>query len=195
MASTNFANGVTLTDEDWFNDLNRLNYVLFGDPTDTTSLHAAFFSVTVGAAANFTNIQSAAIKDASMSSVAGLVVATQAQMEAGSATNIIASPGRLHFHPGIAKMWVNFDGSATSVTKGASYNISAISDGGTGVYVLEFGTSFSSETGYAPVVSSSMPHTRTRSQSAGRITILTNDFSDTAADAAQITFLAFGDFA
>ena len=33
MADTTFVNGVTLTDEDWFNDLNRLHYTIFGDPS------------------------------------------------------------------------------------------------------------------------------------------------------------------
>lgn len=32
MSSTTFVNGVTLTDEDWFNDLDRLHYDIMGDP-------------------------------------------------------------------------------------------------------------------------------------------------------------------
>lgn len=32
MSSTIFVNGVTLTDDDWFNDLNRLHYTILGDP-------------------------------------------------------------------------------------------------------------------------------------------------------------------
>jgi hypothetical protein len=39
MADTTFTNGVTLTDADWFNDLNRLHYTIFGDPA--TALVAA----------------------------------------------------------------------------------------------------------------------------------------------------------
>ena len=33
MADTTFVNGVTLTDADWFNDVNRLHYNIFGDPS------------------------------------------------------------------------------------------------------------------------------------------------------------------
>ena len=33
MADTTFVNGVTLTDADWFNDVNRLHYTIFGDPS------------------------------------------------------------------------------------------------------------------------------------------------------------------
>ena len=32
MSDTTFANGTTLTDEDWFNDVNRLHYTIFNDP-------------------------------------------------------------------------------------------------------------------------------------------------------------------
>ena len=37
MSDTTFTNGVTLTDADWFNDLNRLHYTIFGDPATTTA--------------------------------------------------------------------------------------------------------------------------------------------------------------
>ena len=39
MSDTTYTNGVTLTDDDWFNDLNRLFYTIFGDPA---TLAAAF---------------------------------------------------------------------------------------------------------------------------------------------------------
>ena len=34
MTDTVFVNGTTLTDADWFNDVNRLHYTIFGDPAD-----------------------------------------------------------------------------------------------------------------------------------------------------------------
>lgn len=37
MADTSFVNGVTLTDADWFNDVNRLHYTIFGDPANVNS--------------------------------------------------------------------------------------------------------------------------------------------------------------
>lgn len=42
MSDTTFTNGVTLTDADWFNDLNRLHYTIFGDPA---TARAAFDSL------------------------------------------------------------------------------------------------------------------------------------------------------
>lgn len=41
---TTFTNGVTLTDADWFNDVNRLHYTIFGDPTDKPAAAGALVS-------------------------------------------------------------------------------------------------------------------------------------------------------
>ena len=38
MADTTFVNNVTLTDSDWFNDLNRLHYTILGDPADASAV-------------------------------------------------------------------------------------------------------------------------------------------------------------
>jgi hypothetical protein len=208
MSSTSFANGVTLTDEDWFNDVNRLHYEIFDDPASIGPAHTAFFSVTVGSAVTFANLQALsfsvsagsanalAIKDASLSSVAGLAVATQAIMEAASSTTNISPPGRLHFHPGVVKAWVRFDGTATSVTSAAGYGISSITDVATGIYTVNYTTAFSVDAGYAPIVSSDRDgSTFLRSVSAGSATILCTGSLGTAEDAAVVSFIALGDFA
>lgn len=51
MADTNFTNGVTLSDADWFNDLNRLHYTILGDPG---SLAAMKLTLAIGDWATFT---------------------------------------------------------------------------------------------------------------------------------------------
>ena len=38
MADTTFTNSVTLTDAEWFNDLNRLHYTILGDPASLAAL-------------------------------------------------------------------------------------------------------------------------------------------------------------
>lgn len=38
MTDTTFTNGLTQTDENWFNDLNNLNYNLFGDPSYSSQI-------------------------------------------------------------------------------------------------------------------------------------------------------------
>lgn len=46
MADTTFVNNVTLTDSDWFNDLNRLHYTILGDPANLTALRSTLGVVT-----------------------------------------------------------------------------------------------------------------------------------------------------
>jgi len=41
MSSTTFINGTTLSDADWFNDLNRLHYTIFSDPADMAAVRTA----------------------------------------------------------------------------------------------------------------------------------------------------------
>lgn len=48
MADTTFVNGVTLTDEDWFNDVNRLHYTIFGDPSNAVTALANLSAVAPG---------------------------------------------------------------------------------------------------------------------------------------------------
>jgi uncharacterized protein (AIM24 family) len=53
---------------------------------------------------------------------------------------------------GSAKAWVNFDGTGTVAIR-ASYNVSSITDNGTGDYTVNFTTAFA-DTNYAAVVTS-----------------------------------------
>jgi hypothetical protein len=139
------------------------------------------------------------------SGISGQMVATQAQMEDGSLTSVIATPGRLHFHPGAAKAWIYFTVSAGTATAQAGYNIASINRNGQGDYTITFTTAFSSasyawtasgtdENGFpvAVFVSSSSP-----TQSAGSIRILTTRADNaSAADAHStrgVSVVFFGD--
>lgn len=75
------------------------------------------------------------------------VTATQSDMEAASATDKIVTPGRVHFHPGVAKAWVRWETSGTSIS--ASYGVSSVTNNGTGDEVVNFSTAFSSATSYS----------------------------------------------
>ena len=82
--------------------------------------------------------------------VTGTAVATQAQQETGTATDVLVTSGRQQFHPSAAKAWINFNGTGTPAVL-ASYNMDGstpITDNGTGDYTLNIGTDFSS-TGYS----------------------------------------------
>lgn len=48
MTSTVFVNGVTLTDDDWFNDVNRLHYTILGDPASVAAVNSALGGFTTG---------------------------------------------------------------------------------------------------------------------------------------------------
>ena len=41
MADTTFVNSVTITDADWFNDLNRLHYTIFADAANSAAARTA----------------------------------------------------------------------------------------------------------------------------------------------------------
>ena len=67
--------------------------------------------------------------------------ATQAEMEAGTATNKYVTPQGVNWHPGACKAWV-----VAGVTGNilASWNITSLTDTGTGVMGITIATDFSS---------------------------------------------------
>lgn len=84
-------------------------------------------------------------------SFAGNAVATQADQETSTSTSTAVSPGRQQFHPSAAKFWLKAAGAGTLTS---SYNITSVTDTGTGVLTVTIATDFSSAdycitTGYA----------------------------------------------
>lgn len=71
-------------------------------------------------------------------------VASQAEMEAATATDKYASPGRLRFHPGVAKVVCMTTGTATPVNQTPpSFGVTSITDNGVGDLTVTFSTAFS----------------------------------------------------
>jgi hypothetical protein len=80
---------------------------------------------------------------AATDTVPGIVeIATQAEMETGTDVVRAVVPGRLQYHPAAAKCWGKAVGAGTSLT--VSYNITSISDTGTGRLGVTIATDFSS---------------------------------------------------
>lgn len=79
-----------------------------------------------------------------------VAAATQAEMKAASSTTAPVTPGRQHHHPGAIKAWVRFYHNAGVPTIISSYNVSSLSDDGTGQVGVNFTTAFSN-TNYAMV--------------------------------------------
>ncbi len=71
-------------------------------------------------------------RTASDSATGLLEIAVQSEMEAASSALLAVTPGRLHYHPGVAKAWCNIQGSHTN---GASYNVASVTDEGGGATV------------------------------------------------------------
>ena len=117
--------------------------------------------------------------------------ATQAEQETGTATTVYVSPGRQQFHPSAAKGWVNFNGTGT-VAINASYNVTSITDNGTGDYTINWTTIFSSENN-APVLATNGVGTQLTTIAAASVRFTTFNSSFVAADYSMNTCHAFGD--
>jgi hypothetical protein len=89
-----------------------------------------------------------ASQNVSISSISGTVIATQANQETATSTTTIVTPGRQQFHPSAAKAWVMFEPSAAI---NASYNVSSITDLGTGTWRVVF-TNAQSSASFSTVV-------------------------------------------
>jgi hypothetical protein len=76
--------------------------------------------------------------------------ATQAEMEAGTATNKYVTPQGVKWHPGVAKFWLRGD-TAAGLT--SNWNVTSLTDTGTGVMGVTIATDFSSATGWSCQVS------------------------------------------
>lgn len=71
-----------------------------------------------------------------------LPVATQTEQEAGTSLVKTVTPGTQHFHPSAVKCWGKANGAGTSLL--VSYNVTGISDTGTGRLGVTIATDFSS---------------------------------------------------
>ena len=130
----------------------------------------------------------------------GAMVATQAQQETPTATNLLVSPGRQHFHPGMSKGWAEIDSAAGLE---ANYNVSSITDGGAGTFTVNWATDFNGGlyNVLATAVSTPVGTSATtfvaqisNTMAAGTLTVLTLRMSDfSAQDVSHTMVTAFGD--
>lgn len=121
--------------------------------------------------------------------------ATQSEMEALVSSTAMATPSNVNWHPGAAKAWVRFDGTGTPSIS-ANYNISSITDGGTGTYSVNFSTAFSGATTYCGYgisngsAAASGAGVQMYDASTTAFSFYTNQYTDGAIDRSAI-FLAF----
>ena len=129
-----------------------------------------------------------------------LGVATQAQQETGTSIVTTVTPGRQQYHPSAAKGWVEFDAAGTL---SSSYNVTSITDTGSGNWTVIWGTDFSGAS-FSVVASGLNGNARVGevnvSTKAAGSTIITSwistgvgDTTKTASDSVPMNVVAYGD--
>lgn len=130
-------------------------------------------------------------------------MASQTVMEAAAASGKAATAASTKYHPGVAKAWVVFAGSGTPTIL-AGYNVSSITDNGTGDYTVNFTNSFSGTnyscaglaTWKSGVWSAAVMQDETNlgSTTAGAYRINVRDFATSlTVDAARVQLVCYGD--
>lgn len=77
---------------------------------------------------------------ASDTATGAIEIAIQSEMETGSSTTLAVTPGRQQYHPSAAKAWLVVDSTGSI---GASYNITSVTDSGTGQVDVSWDVDFS----------------------------------------------------
>jgi hypothetical protein len=107
-----------------------------GSVTGITDLAIADGGTGQSTAANAFN----ALKQVASPTATGVVeLATAAEVAAGTDTARVPSVATMGSHQGMLKAWVNFNGTGTVAIRD-SYNVSSITDNGTGAYTINFAT-------------------------------------------------------
>ena len=124
--------------------------------------------------------------------------ATQAEQETGTETDAFVAPATQQFHQSAAKKWVQFDGSGTPAIN-QSYNVTSITDNGTGDFDVNFTGSFSAAdycfSGGARIANSSpyVMGSETAAPAVGALPINVRNAGGTFTDATIICVLTLGD--
>ena len=126
----------------------------------------------------------------------GTVLATQAEMETGTALTSFVTPGRTQYHPGVAKAWC-VRARAGGLNSG-DYNVASITDTGTGDSIIVIDTDFA-DVNYV-IVASEMdsidnivdPHVTTANIAVGQFQLEIRNVAGSPTDSA-FGIACFGD--
>jgi len=141
----------------------------------------------------YTYQDSAWVGGATDSAVGMIRTATQSDQETGTSTVVAVAPGTQQFHPSASKVWGKAN---TSGSMSASYNMTSVTDSGTGLLGVSIATDFSSVNYSAvtnPSVNSQPGITAITDQSAGSMNLATWSVSNNLADPTAWHWSAFGD--
>lgn len=133
-----------------------------------------------------------AIKQTATDDAGGVLeTATQAEQEAGAANDKAVTPGRQQFHPSAAKAWIKIQGVG-AVTIFSSYNVSSVTDLGTGQYRVNFTNPMSSGS-YAGTTGTIDGVGYLKDFLTTSVTADHANLSGTSTDTGQFTVVVFGD--
>ena len=97
---------------------------------------------------------------------------------------------------GLAKAWVNFDGQASGAAARDSFNVSGMTDDGTGEYTVTLSNGFANDDYAIPLgVSSFIRHVSINAISTGSFELQTFNNSDVKSDAGTVIAESLGDLA
>lgn len=130
-----------------------------------------------------------------VSSSTAATIATSNQMEDRSSTSSYVTPVRMRDHLGVAKFWVDFDGSGTA-SIGASYNVASVVRSAAGKYTINFSSNFAN-TFYAVVMSSQgdagvQRHELVLAKATDSVAVETGFGNFSVGDAERLHVLGFG---
>lgn len=122
--------------------------------------------------------------------------ATQAAIEAETNEDTYVPPDLIKHSPGVAKGWINFNGTGT-IAINESHNVTSIADNGTGLYTITWDTDFATANysvgGAAQSTGSGSRIVETQTFAVGTLQITTVDDANSAADSNPVCVQAFGD--
>lgn len=134
--------------------------------------------------------------------VSGAEAATQAAMEAGTATTVstVVTPGRQHFHPAHAKVVCTVSMESGTPVAVNEHNVASYTDNGTGDVTVNFTTAFSSAayTALTSMAEDSTPNvgrfmTKVYSKAAGSVRCIIYTETVSAGQDMVLELVCFGD--
>ena len=141
------------------------------------------------------DVSESAANKATIANVFQSFVTSQSDQETGTSNTVAVTPGRQHYHPSAAKGWVRF---TVAGAISSSYNVTSITDHGTGDWTVNWTNVFSS-TDYAVQVTPMRDTAGSivcghRTPAVGSVRTWAVDGATTAAvDPTAVSVVAFGD--
>lgn len=169
--------------------------VISGSLTGSTAASWVYANVFQNHTAVLTGTRTVTWPDANVTIIGA---GTAADQETGTSATVAVTPAIQQRHASAAKVWVNYTTVSTTAIL-ASYNVSSLTDGGTGITTISYTTAFSS-VNYASVGMCGNASTSGNpvsliniSKGTGSVVVYNVNSSQTQADYSDMSVACFGD--